>query len=260
MLVPVFARVLRADRLDPQGHRLHVLRVVATTWPAGRSRSCRRSTRSARWPPVNESHVEMDGAWALYEAWVKIQTGEVDTALVYGFGKSSPGDLRRGAGAAARPVLRGAALARRRVASPRCRPGPCSTPGCGDERRWPRWSPRSRRDARRTTRTRSSQGRLVGRRAARRAEYADPLRKHDCAPITDGAAAIVLAAGDRARERARPAGVDPRHRPPHRAASASGVPRPHRAPPRPRSPASRPASAAAASTWPSCTRRSATRS
>src|SRR4051812_4146927 len=46
-------------------------------------------------PPITESHVEMDGAWALYEAWVKILTGEVDTALVYGFGKSSAGVLRR---------------------------------------------------------------------------------------------------------------------------------------------------------------------
>src|SRR3546814_172310 len=46
-------------------------------------------------PPVNESHVEMDAAWALYEAWLKIQTGEIDTALVYGFGKSSAGTLRR---------------------------------------------------------------------------------------------------------------------------------------------------------------------
>src|SRR5689334_23728467 len=45
------------------------------------------------WPPLRESHVEMDAAWALYEAWVALQTGEVDTALVYGFGKSSPGDL-----------------------------------------------------------------------------------------------------------------------------------------------------------------------
>ena len=27
------------------------------------------------WPPIAESHVEMDGAWALYEAWVKIQSG-----------------------------------------------------------------------------------------------------------------------------------------------------------------------------------------
>ena len=46
-------------------------------------------------PPVMESHVEMDAAWALYEAWVKIQTGEVDSALVYGFGKASAGTLRR---------------------------------------------------------------------------------------------------------------------------------------------------------------------
>src|SRR3546814_18569372 len=37
----------------------------------------------------------MDAAWALYEGWVKIQTGEIDTALVYGFGKSSAGTLRR---------------------------------------------------------------------------------------------------------------------------------------------------------------------
>ncbi len=44
-------------------------------------------------PPINESHVEMDAAWALYEAWVKIATGEVDLALAYGFGKSSAGDM-----------------------------------------------------------------------------------------------------------------------------------------------------------------------
>jgi acetyl-CoA acetyltransferase len=38
--------------------------------------------------------------------------------------------------------------------------------------------------------------------------YADPLRKHDCSPVTDGAAAIVLAAGDRAREvREKPAWI-----------------------------------------------------
>ena len=45
-------------------------------------------------PPISESHVEMDGAWALYEAWVKIQTGAADTALVYSYGKASPGSLR----------------------------------------------------------------------------------------------------------------------------------------------------------------------
>src|SRR5450759_1219356 len=47
------------------------------------------------WPPISESHVDMDGAWALYEAWVKIQTGTADSALVYSYGKSSPGDIRR---------------------------------------------------------------------------------------------------------------------------------------------------------------------
>ena len=45
------------------------------------------------WPPRAESHVEMDGAWALYEAWVLLQEGEIDAALVYSFGRSSMGDL-----------------------------------------------------------------------------------------------------------------------------------------------------------------------
>lgn len=44
-------------------------------------------------PPIKESHVEMDAAWALYESILKIQMGDAETALVYGFGKSSPGDL-----------------------------------------------------------------------------------------------------------------------------------------------------------------------
>ncbi len=44
------------------------------------------------WPPIRESHVEMDGAWALYEAWVRLQRGDIDTALVYAFGKPSAGD------------------------------------------------------------------------------------------------------------------------------------------------------------------------
>src|SRR5947209_11036078 len=46
------------------------------------------------WPPISESHVEMDGAWALYEAWVRLQHGDIDAALVYAFGRSSQGDLR----------------------------------------------------------------------------------------------------------------------------------------------------------------------
>src|SRR3954467_13610763 len=48
---------------------------------------------SGPWPPIQESHVEMDGAWALYEAWVRLQHGDIDSALVYACGRSSQGDL-----------------------------------------------------------------------------------------------------------------------------------------------------------------------
>ena len=55
----------------------------------------------------------MDGAWALYEAWVRLQHGDIDSALVYAFGKSSPGDDPRGAGAASSTRTTRAAVARR---------------------------------------------------------------------------------------------------------------------------------------------------
>lgn len=45
------------------------------------------------WPPIRESHVEMDGAWALYETWVRLQHGDVDVGLAYAFGKSSLGGV-----------------------------------------------------------------------------------------------------------------------------------------------------------------------
>ena len=59
----------------------------------------------------------MDGAWALYEAWVALQHGDIDVALVYAFGRSTQGNLARGARRAAGPVQRRAP--RRRRARPR---------------------------------------------------------------------------------------------------------------------------------------------
>ncbi|HTR71377.1 MAG TPA: lipid-transfer protein [Mycobacteriales bacterium] len=47
------------------------------------------------WPPIRESHVEMDGAFAFYEAVEVLQHGNVDTALVYSFARPSRGDLDR---------------------------------------------------------------------------------------------------------------------------------------------------------------------
>ena len=47
------------------------------------------------WPPIRESHVEMDGAFALYEAVNVLQEPGLDTALVYAFARPSRGELDR---------------------------------------------------------------------------------------------------------------------------------------------------------------------
>ena len=147
-------------------------------------------------PPINESHVEMDAAWALYEAYIKLLTGEVDTALVYGFGKSSAGVLRR--------VL---ALQTDPYTVAPLWPDSVSIAGL---------QARLGLDAGKWSFEAMAQVALDAFAAAERVDnekpaksidellarpfFADPLRRHDIAPITDGASAIVLAAGDRARE------------------------------------------------------------
>ena len=47
------------------------------------------------WPPIRESHVEMDGAFALYEAIAVLQHSDIDTALVYAFARPSRGEVDR---------------------------------------------------------------------------------------------------------------------------------------------------------------------
>jgi acetyl-CoA acetyltransferase len=147
-------------------------------------------------PPINESHVEMDAAWALYEAYIKLLTGEVDTALVYGFGKSSAGTLRRVLAMQTDPY----------TVAPLW-PDSVSIAGI---------QARLGLDAGKWTAEQMAQVALDVFAVAERTDsvpaassieelldrpyFADPLRRHDIAPITDGAAAIVLAAGDRARE------------------------------------------------------------
>src|SRR6266567_1109033 len=147
-------------------------------------------------PPINESHVEMDAAWALYEAYIKLLTGEVDTALVYGFGKSSAGTLRR--------VL---ALQTDPYTVAPLWPDSVSMAGLQariglDTGKWTdiqmaRVAFDSFANARRVD---SVEPAVSLDEMLERPFFADPLRRHDIAPITDGAAAIVLAAGDKARE------------------------------------------------------------
>jgi acetyl-CoA acetyltransferase len=47
------------------------------------------------WPPRQDLHLEMDGSFATYYAWMKLQTGDVDTAIVCGHGKTSEGEPER---------------------------------------------------------------------------------------------------------------------------------------------------------------------
>ncbi len=147
-------------------------------------------------PPINESHVEMDGAWAAYEAYIKLLTGEIDTALVYAFGKSSAGMLRR--------VL---ALQTDPYTVAPLWPDSISIAGLQarlglDTGKWTQ-----EQMARVALESFACAGRVDSVPAPtdlddllNRPFFADPLRRHDIAPITDGASAIVLAAGDRARE------------------------------------------------------------
>jgi len=147
-------------------------------------------------PPVNESHVEMDAAWALYEAWVKIQTGEVDTALVYGFGKSSAGLLRRVLALQLDPyVLTPLWPDTVSIAALQARLGLES--GRWSEDQLAAVVAASRKAALDNPYAVLSGDVSVDKLLAE-PMFSDPLRKHDCAPVTDGAAAIVLAAGDRA--------------------------------------------------------------
>ena len=157
-------------------------------------------------PPVVESHVEMDAAWAMYEAWVKISMGEADTALVYGFGKSSAGQLRRTLALQLDAYVLGPLWPDTvSIAALQARLG--LEQGQWDEKEMASVVARSRASGADNPYAVVAGETSVDELLAEQM-YADPLRKHDCAPVSDGAAAVVLAAEDRATETvARPAWI-----------------------------------------------------
>jgi acetyl-CoA acetyltransferase len=134
-------------------------------------------------PPIAESHVEMDAAWALYEAYIKILAGEASTALVYGFGKGTAGELERVLALQLDPytvaplwpdaISVGALQARLGIDA-----------GLFSERDMAVVAA-AREDA-------SCVDSLLDR-----PYLSMPLRTHDVARVADGASAVVLAAGDR---------------------------------------------------------------
>ena len=197
MLVPIFQEVLGGLGLTKSD--IGFWCSGSSDYLAGRAFSFVSAVDAiGAFPPIMESHVEMDAAWALYEAWVKLLCGEVDTALVYGFGKSSAGHLRRVMAMQLDPY----------VVTPLW---PDSLGLTGIQARLGiesgQWSEQDMASVAVRSRASAMSNPLAQISGSFDADallaepyVADPLRKHDCAPITDGASVVVLAAGDRARE------------------------------------------------------------
>ena len=148
------------------------------------------------WPPRSESHVEMDGAFALYEAWVLLQEGEIDAALVYSFGRSSLGDLREILALQLDPYYL-APLWPDPISLAALQARALIDAGKATEADFAAIAARSRRDA--LANPHAQVALDVSADTLLEDEYVvSPLRRHALPPITDGAAAIVLAAGDKA--------------------------------------------------------------
>ncbi|MDA4106462.1 thiolase domain-containing protein [Mycolicibacterium holsaticum] len=195
MLMPCFHRLY--DELGLQQTDIGFWCSGSSDYLAGRAFSFISAIDSiGAVPPINESHVEMDAAWALYEAYIKVLTGEVDTALAYGFGKSSASVLRR--------IL---ALQTDPYSVAPLWPDSVSIAGLQarfglDAGKWTaeQMAQVALDSFAVTERTDSEKPANTVAELLERPYFADPLRRHDIAPIADGASVVVLAAGDRARE------------------------------------------------------------
>jgi acetyl-CoA acetyltransferase len=150
------------------------------------------------WPPITESHLEMDGAWALHEAWVKIQCGEIDSALIFCFGRSSMGETAETLTLQLDPYTL-APLAPDAISMAALQARALLDRGPYSERDMAEVAARSRRDAKG-----NPDAQLAGDfnvDAILTEPYlVSPLRKHDCPPVSDGAAAMVIAADGLARK------------------------------------------------------------
>jgi acetyl-CoA acetyltransferase len=205
MLVPIFGEVFGATGLTKADVGFWCS--GSSDYLAGRAFSFVSAVDAiGAFPPVMESHVEMDGAWALYEAWLKILTGEAEIALAYGFGKSSAGNLRRVLTLQLDPYLVAPLWPDSvSIAALQARLG--IEAGLWTEHEMAEVAARSRSCAATNSRALDFAAASVAELAGQ-PYVANPLRAHDCAPVTDGAAVVILAAGNRARELcARPAWI-----------------------------------------------------
>ena len=205
MLVPIFAEVFGATGLTKAD--IGFWCSGSCDYLAGRAFSFVSAVDAiGAVPPAMESHVEMDGAWALYEAWVKILTGEAEIALAYGFGKSSGAELRRVLALQLDPYLVAPLWPDSvSVAALQARLG--LEAGRWTEKDMAEVAARSRAAAAANPRAQVS-GQVAADELLGRPFVAEPLRAHDCAPVGDGAAVVIIASAERARDLcARPAWI-----------------------------------------------------
>lgn len=197
MLMPILAEALSAAGITKD--RVDFVCSGSTDYLAGQPFSFVVTLDAfGPWPPISESHVDMDGAWAVYEAWVKMQMGKTDIALVYAYGKSSPGDIRRVLSRQLDPYYLGPLwIDPVSLAALQARVGIDS--GAFTVEQMAEVAAASRRNAKGNPYAQLSGDAEVGALLSE-PEILAPLRKHDCPPVTDGAAVLVLAAGDVARE------------------------------------------------------------
>lgn len=149
-------------------------------------------------PPIKESHVEMDAAWALYESVLKIRMGHADSALIYGFAKSSAGELPIVLSQQLDPyylaplwvdIVSLAAMQARLLLEG----------GLASERDMAEVVARSRRNALTNPLARLS-GEVSADELLVEEIFVSPLRRADCAPVADGAAAMIICTVDKARQ------------------------------------------------------------
>jgi acetyl-CoA acetyltransferase len=154
----------------------------------------------------------MDGAWALYEAWVKLQLGEIDTALIYSYSKSSPGPVHEVLSRQLDPFFV-APLWPDAISLAALQARALLDSGKATEKEFADVVARSRAAALDNPHAQLKWNKPADEVLAE-GMLVDPLRKDDCPPISDGVAAVVLAADDVARAHCdRPAwirGIDHR--------------------------------------------------
>ena len=150
------------------------------------------------WPPISESHVEMDGAWALYEAWVRLQHDDVDVALVYSSGKNVALDFDDVLNIQMDPYYLMPLCARRDAFAALQAQAYLARSG-RSEKDLADVAARCRRSAVGHPMAEVS-GEVDAAELLANEYVAAPLRAHDASVLALGAAAVVLVAGERARE------------------------------------------------------------